>query len=542
MVGRRRPYSSHIRRKGVSLKENRAHLEVSLRNQTKLTATNEGPRLSESETTSPDDTKELSFPKTPSFRECLKFAIPTLGIYTCPPLMSLIDASFIGRLKSVEELAALGPAASISDSAPLPLLFLSIAATNLIASTTAEYEVSEEEAKAQCGRISRTSMSMGAAGGILLSLLLYSSAAPVSQFFINSGSATATSSSAALVSYCTSYVAIRALALPAAALTSIAQAICIGQKDSKTPMLAVVLAGCLNFIGDLVLVKRWGIAGVAWATALSQYAAMGLLLLTLQRRGLLFPPSIDKKVTDKLSTQTAKLESLSLQSTVVSLLGFVPFIYVMGVKIFMHNACASTAVGLGGPAAAAHTALFAVGMLCFTFGDAAASMAQAYLPAFRRNGQYYLQDALPTLKQLLKCTWSISGTVVILATTILTCFGHKITSSAAVLREMRRVLPLVAATLCVHGTAVTLEGLLLSRKMFRPLMIIYSGVAISIALWMAAVQRFGAGLTGVWGCYVWFSASRIIAFSTAGGLFQPVIQGIRRRWHAMMMRMRKTLS
>ena len=65
------------------------------------------------------------YPPTPSFRDCFSFALPALGIYACPPLMSLIDASFIGRTSSIE-LAALGPAGSISDCAPLPLLFLSI--------------------------------------------------------------------------------------------------------------------------------------------------------------------------------------------------------------------------------------------------------------------------------------------------------------------------------------------------------------------------------------------------------------------------------
>ena len=56
-------------------------------------------------------------PAVPSLGECFAFAVPALGIYTAGPLMSLIDAAFVGRGSSVE-LAALGPASSISDSAP----------------------------------------------------------------------------------------------------------------------------------------------------------------------------------------------------------------------------------------------------------------------------------------------------------------------------------------------------------------------------------------------------------------------------------------
>ena len=46
--------------------------------------------------------------------------------------MSLIDAAFVGRV-STTQLAALGPAGSISDSVPFFMLFVSIAATNLVA-------------------------------------------------------------------------------------------------------------------------------------------------------------------------------------------------------------------------------------------------------------------------------------------------------------------------------------------------------------------------------------------------------------------------
>ena len=56
-----------------------------------------------------DETEKKLYPATPTFKECLAFTLPALGIYVCSPLMSLIDASFVGRVSSVE-LAALGPA------------------------------------------------------------------------------------------------------------------------------------------------------------------------------------------------------------------------------------------------------------------------------------------------------------------------------------------------------------------------------------------------------------------------------------------------
>lgn len=115
----------------------------------------------------------------------------------------------------------------------------------------------------------------------------------------------------------------------------------------------------------------------------------------------------------------------------------------MSVKIGWHNSCAATAASLGGAPAAAHSALISVAMLCFVLGDVGSSMSQSFLPAFARNvstqtvqnvnsnGQgvsepaseidltLNLDAAIPTIKQLLRCTLGISTTVMILAATII---------------------------------------------------------------------------------------------------------------------------
>ena len=470
----------------------------------------------------------IEYPPTPTLRECFAFALPALGIYACPPLMSLIDASFIGRTSSIE-LAALGPAGSISDCSPLPLLFLSIAATNLVAKAYANGD------DASCARISRASLTLGTVSGIILAIGFYRLAAPLSMLYCGGSSLATRASAETLAPLCASYVAIRAIALPAVVVASIAQAVCIGSKDTKTPMVAVGLAGALNFMGDLLLVSGMGmgIAGAAWATTFSQYAAAALLLRVLQKRGFLRNggPVAVNGLSKKGSAQfldTATVESdVSTKATVMSLLNFIPFLFVMGVKIGMHNSCAAAAASLGGAPAAAHTALFAVAMLCFTFGDVGSSLSQAFLPAFATSKSFNIAAATPTLKQLLKCTFTISTTVVCLASTIITLFSGQLTSDPAVLLQMRRVLPLLIVTLSLHVTAVTLEGLLLARKNFSGLTLTYAGVAASIAVWRIALA--GTGLMGIWGCYIWFQASRIVAFAIVGGLLRRPLQWWRRR-------------
>lgn len=475
------------------------------------------------------------YPPTPTFLECMKFALPALAIYICSPLMSLIDASFIGRLSTSLELAALGPASAISDSAPLPLLFLSIATTNLIAKSYAQQDETTST------KVSRTALGMGTACAIPLAGLVFAFAGPISSLYCIGGGQ-ATKAQLALASACTDYVAIRALALPAVVVQTIAQAICIGTKDTKTPMISVAFAAACNLLGDLILVRgfRQGIVGAAWATAASQFLAAGLLLKTLNKRGILRP----KKVPNNNNQQ-------STTAIIKQLLSFIPFLFIISVKIGWHNSCTATAASLGSVSAAAHTALSSVVMVCMVLGDVGSSLSQAFLPAFERASTtietattdknnnatkkdvrtFDIDAAMPTVRQLLKCTISISACVTAFAAVAIGFFGGQITSDHRVVTEMKKTLPWILGTLCFHGSAVTLEGLLLSCKKFRPLTICYSVLAVTVLAFQIAIRKFGLGLAGVWGCYLWFCSSRVVAFSILGGLLRPWWHRLRNRKH-----------
>merc|ERR1712003_54540 len=130
---------------------------------------------------------------------------------------------------------------------------------------------------------------------------------------------------------------------------------------------------------------------------------------------------------------------------VKQLLKFIPFLFVMSVKIGWHNSCSATAASLGGVQAAAHTAVLSVAMLCMVLGDVGSSLSQAFLPPFATNDEngkgmtFDMDAALPTVKQLLKCTLSISTTVMCLATLMIGVFGGQITSDPQVLSEMKKI-------------------------------------------------------------------------------------------------------
>lgn len=406
--------------------------------------------------------------------------------------MSLIDAAFVGNARSSLELAALGPASAVSDSAHLPLLFLSIAATNLISVNATD--------TATVARVSRMALSVGAVCSVGLAAALYAGAAPLCALYCGKAGA-------ALVPAAATYVSVRALALPAVVITTIAQAICIGTKDSQTPMVSVAVASVCNLLGDFWWVQPWGMQGAAAATAASQVLAAVLLLRVLHKRGFL--------------ERKAENQTISRRVTFQQLISFVPFLFVMSVKIFWHNACSATAASLGGIPAAAHTAVLSVAMVCMVLGDVGSSLSQAFLPPFLRHQTFDMPAALPTIRQLLKCTLSISATVMTLAALLIGVWGGSISSDPAVVTEMRRVLPWILATLSFHGSVVTLEGLLLSRQKFMGLSVCYSFLAVLVAGFSWATRQFHWGLSGVWGCYLSFCCIRFGAFLTLGELIRP---------------------
>ncbi|KAL0298028.1 UNVERIFIED_CONTAM: protein DETOXIFICATION 47, chloroplastic [Sesamum calycinum] len=74
--------------------------------------------------------------------EIVKFSGPVVGLWLCGPLMSLIDTAVVGQSSSVE-LAALGPGTVFSDCASYLFMFLSIATSNLVATSLARQDKSE---------------------------------------------------------------------------------------------------------------------------------------------------------------------------------------------------------------------------------------------------------------------------------------------------------------------------------------------------------------------------------------------------------------
>ncbi|KAK2630996.1 hypothetical protein EUGRSUZ_L03585 [Eucalyptus grandis] len=69
-------------------------------------------------------------------KEIMVFAGPATGLWICGPLMSLIDTVVIGQESSIQ-LAALGPGTVLCDHMSYVFMFLSIATSNMVATSLA---------------------------------------------------------------------------------------------------------------------------------------------------------------------------------------------------------------------------------------------------------------------------------------------------------------------------------------------------------------------------------------------------------------------
>ncbi|XP_021627751.1 protein DETOXIFICATION 47, chloroplastic isoform X4 [Manihot esculenta] len=206
-------------------------------------------------------------------REIVMFTGPATGLWLCGPLMSLIDTAVIGQGSSIE-LAALGPGTVVCDYMSYVFMFLSVATSNLVATSLARRD--KNEVQHQISIL----LFVGLACGVLMFLFTR---------FFGSWALTAFTGpkNVHIVPAANTYVQIRGYAWPAVIVGWVAQSASLGMKDSWGPLKALAVSSIFNFVGDVVLCSflGYGIAGAAWATMVSQVVAAYMMIEALNKKG-----------------------------------------------------------------------------------------------------------------------------------------------------------------------------------------------------------------------------------------------------------------
>ena len=164
--------------------------------------------------------------------ELFKFVVPTLGGWISSEMMSVIDTAIVGGV-SANDLAALGPATMLTDSAAYVFFWLNVATTSLFATSLAAKKPNEAY-----DTLSDALWCALACGiGMTLLMATFGRSALVA---ICSGGASA------VVPAANSYLKIRLLGLPAFMCGMVLQAACLGARDSISPLLVLVASAAIK--------------------------------------------------------------------------------------------------------------------------------------------------------------------------------------------------------------------------------------------------------------------------------------------------------
>ncbi|KAI3698806.1 hypothetical protein L2E82_42643 [Cichorium intybus] len=412
--------------------------------------------------------------------EILKFSGPAAGLWLCGPLMSLIDTAVIGQSSSVE-LAALGPGTVLCDYMSYGFMFLSVATSNMVATSLAKQDKSEVQHQIS------TLLFVGLTCGLMM------------LFFTRfrgewALSAFSGAKNVHMLSAANTYVQIRGLAWPAVLVGWVAQSASLGMKDSWGPLKALAVASVINGLGDVILCLflGYGIAGAAWATMVSQVVAGFMMIEALKDKGY-------NGYAIAVPSPSELLQIFKLAAPV--------FIMMMS-KVAFYSLLVYFATSMGTQTVAAHQVLVQVYCMFAVGGEPLSQTAQSFMPELIYGAKRSLSKARMLLKSLVIIGASC-GLILGAAGTIVPWLCPQIFSpDPHVIKEMHKVLLPYFIALSVTTSTHSLEGTLLAGRDLRFISFSMSTIFSLGALLLMFLSSSGYGLPGCWWTLALFQWSR----------------------------------
>ncbi|KAK9052039.1 hypothetical protein SSX86_028667 [Deinandra increscens subsp. villosa] len=412
--------------------------------------------------------------------EIMKFSGPAAGLWLCGPLMSLIDTAVIGQSSSVE-LAALGPGTVLCDYMSYGFMFLSVATSNLVATSLAKQDKSEVQHQIS------TLLFVGLTCGIMM------------LFFTRfRGEWALTAFSGAknvhMLSAANTYTQIRGLAWPAVLVGWVAQSASLGMKDSWGPLKALAVASVINGVGDVVLCLflGYGIAGAAWATMVSQVVASFMMIESLKDKGyngyaIAVPSANELLLIFKLAA---------------------PVFLMMTSKVGFYSLLIYFATSMGTQTVAAHQVLIQIYTMFTVVGEPISQTAQSFMPELMYGAKRSLSKARMLLKSLVIIGASCGLILGVVGTIIPWLFPKVFSPDPHVINEMHKVLLPYFIALSVTASTHSLEGTLLAGRDLRFISLSMTMSFTLGGLLLLLFSNLGYGLPGSWWTLALFQWSR----------------------------------
>ncbi|KAH1099071.1 hypothetical protein J1N35_015992 [Gossypium stocksii] len=447
---------------------------------TEITAQNGGFPLCDRVNEGEDDKMLGTQSLWSQIKEIVMFTGPATGLWICGPLMSLIDTAVIGQGSSIE-LAALGPGTVLCDYMSYAFMFLSVATSNMVATSLAREDKNEVQHQIS------VLLFVGLTGGLFM--LFFTK-------FFGSWALTAFTgpNNAHIVPAANTYVQIRGLAWPALLVGWVAQSASLGMKDSWGPLKALAVASAVNGIGDIVLCSflGYGIAGAAWATMVSQVVA-GYMMIT----------SLNKKGYNAYSISIPSLNDLQMIFGLAA-----PVFIMMMAKVAFYALIIYFTTNMGTQTAAAHQVMIQIYCMCTVWGEPLSQTAQSFMPELLYGINKNLKKARMLLKSLVIIGASLGLLLGIVGASVPWLFPNIFTSDRKVIHEMHKVLAPYFVALAVTPATHSLEGTLLAGRDLKFVSLSMSGCFSLGAVVLLLVSSGGYGLPGCWYALLGFQWAR----------------------------------
>lgn len=263
-------------------------------------------------------------------KNVILFSVPFLLANLIQALYGAVDLMVIGWYCPPESVAAVSTGTQVTQIITSMISGLTLGGTVLVGKYVGRNQ--PDNVKDTIA----TNLSVFAIAGILLTFLLLAFVSPI---------LTALKTPEASFLQAKQYVSACACGVIFICGYNAISAILRGYGDSKSPLLFVAVSGCLNLIGDIILVKYldMGVLGTALATIGSQGISMFLAMVYLNRRNFIFQFRLKNfKISKSKALELAYVGiPISLQECMVRL----SFLYLTSVTNQL-GVSAAAAVGI----------------------------------------------------------------------------------------------------------------------------------------------------------------------------------------------------
>lgn len=214
--------------------------------------------------------KDTDMCNGPLASKMVLFALPIMAMNILQLCFNAADMIVVGRFSGKEALAAVGATGAIINLIVNLFMGLSVGTSVIVAQ---DYGAGRAEA---IKRSVHTSIAVSIIGGFFVMLLGLLLCNPLLNMMGTPGD---------IIDLSALYLRIYFIGLPASMVYNFAAAILRAVGDSRRPMYYLLIGGIVNVILNLffIVVVHMSVDGVAWATVISQYLSMLLIILYLIR-------------------------------------------------------------------------------------------------------------------------------------------------------------------------------------------------------------------------------------------------------------------